>query len=250
MTGLRERLQRPEHGRVVEALADLPRLLLVTHRTLEVAPGHVEADRVTEDQVERALRRDVSPALRERRDQLDLVVVILGERRIRVIDRHAGRRELDRIGRLLEEERRLARRVRSHLARVRRVVAADAVDPPHRELLIAARDRNEGLGNGERHAQAPCALAGSAPAAAPPATIAAAPLRTSRRLIDFIASSSLPTSRVASASARCDRRATVQPFRFDHHAPSSPTMPRRNASTQTTKMAPVMTVTHWPNTAR
>ena len=31
---------------------------------------------------------------------------------------------------------------------------------------------------------------------------------------------------------------------------SSPTMPRRNASTQTTKMTPVITVTHWPKPAR
>ncbi len=48
----------------------------------------------------------------------------------------------------------------------------------------------------------------------------------------------------------CADRDGAQPLRFARHAQSSPTMPRRNASTQTTKMAPVMTVTHWPNPAR
>jgi hypothetical protein len=71
-----------------------------------------------------------------------------------MIDRHAGRRELDRIRRLLEEERRLAVRVRSHLTRVRRIVAADAIDPPHRKLLVTAGDRNEHLRDRKRHSRA------------------------------------------------------------------------------------------------
>ena len=46
------------------------------------------------------------------------------------------------------------------------------------------------------------------------------------------------------------RHRDTQARRFAHHAASSPTMPRRNASTQTTKIAPVITVTHSPKPAR
>jgi hypothetical protein len=53
--------------------------------------------------------------------------------------------DLDRIRRLLEEERRLAGRVGAHLARVGRVVAADAVDAAHRKRQFAADDRHRGL---------------------------------------------------------------------------------------------------------
>ncbi len=38
--------------------------------------------------------------------------------------------------------------------------------------------------------------------------------------------------------------------RRTHHAPISPTMPRRKASTQTTKIVPVITVTHCPKPAK
>ena len=79
----------------------------------------------------------------------------------------------------------------------------------------------------------------------PPATIAAALLSTSRRLISLIVFSSLPKarSRRGRSPLRSPRR-TAQLFRLAHQAPSSPTIPRRNASTQTTKIAPVITVTH------
>ena len=54
VAGLRDRVDRPDRRRVVEALADLPRLLLVAHAALQVAPRHVEADRVAVDEVEGA----------------------------------------------------------------------------------------------------------------------------------------------------------------------------------------------------
>ena len=47
---------------------------------------------------------------------------------------------------------------------------------------------------------------------------------------------------------RCD--SGDQRARRSHHAPSSPTMPRRNARTHTMKMNPVITVTHSPYRAR
>ncbi len=58
---------------------------------------------------------------------------------LRRIGKVAGRVEV--VGVLLEEERRLAVRVVAHLDRMRRVVAADAVDPPHREARVGAEDR-------------------------------------------------------------------------------------------------------------
>jgi len=151
---LRHPVDRPDRRRAVEALADLPRLLLVAHRPLQVAPGHVEADRVAKHHVERLLVGDVAPALVERRDQLDLVVVVLGQGRVGMIGGRARGDELDRVARLLEEERRLAVRVRPHLARVRRVVEADAVDSPHREHLARADDRQHRLGDAEHGARA------------------------------------------------------------------------------------------------
>src|ERR1700712_425634 len=46
------------------------------------------------------------------------------------------RHQLDRIRGLLEEERRFACRVRAHLARVRRVVAPDAINAAHRKHVF------------------------------------------------------------------------------------------------------------------
>jgi hypothetical protein len=54
----------------------------------------------------------------------------------------ADRDVLDGVGRLLEEERRLAVRIRAALDRVRRVVAADAVDAADLEHLGLADDRD------------------------------------------------------------------------------------------------------------
>ena len=55
MAGLGGRVDRAEHRGTVEALADLPRLLLVAHRALQIAPRHVEADA-------RSRRRDRAPS--------------------------------------------------------------------------------------------------------------------------------------------------------------------------------------------
>src|SRR5581483_12009599 len=120
MAGLARRMDRTEHRGVIEALADLPGLLLRGHAVLEIAPGHVEAERVAIDVIERLFRRDVAAAGFQRGNQLDLMVVVLGQRRIGMIGDLTDRDVLDRIGRLLEEERRLAVRVRAALDRMRR----------------------------------------------------------------------------------------------------------------------------------
>ena len=56
---------------------------------------------------------------------------------------------LDRVGGLLEEERRLPIRVGAHLDGVRAVVAPDAVDAAHRIELIRARDGDVARLDGE-----------------------------------------------------------------------------------------------------
>ena len=102
--------------------------------------------------IERSIDGNVAAALRKRGDELDLVVIILGERRIRMVDRVAGRHDLNCIGRLLKKEGGLAIWIGAHLARMRRVVAADAINAAHRKLLVAARNRNVRVDNFERHA--------------------------------------------------------------------------------------------------
>ena len=99
---------------------------------------HVEAGRVAIDQVHDPVGRHVRAATLQRDDQLDLVVQVL--RRLRV--GQGGTVHHDRVRRLHEEERVLARRVAAHLAGMRRVVAPDAVDAAHREHLVAALDRD------------------------------------------------------------------------------------------------------------
>jgi hypothetical protein len=49
---------------------------------------------------------------------------------------------LNRIGGFLEEKRRFTVRVATHLTGMRRVVATDAVDTPHRKYLIGSHNRN------------------------------------------------------------------------------------------------------------
>jgi hypothetical protein len=77
-------------------------------------------------------RLDVTPAFADGHDQLQLVVQALADRRVvHLADRAFGHRQ-HRIGRLHEEERRLAPAV-AHLDRVFDVVAAHAVDAMHRK---------------------------------------------------------------------------------------------------------------------
>ena len=112
---------------------------------LQVAAGEVVADCVTVDMVECLRRGDVPSTLTDRHHQLDLVVEVVRARGIRDarVARHDG------IGRLGEEERRLPIGVRAHFARVRGVVAADAVDAMDGELVGTAFDGDRGNGGWE-----------------------------------------------------------------------------------------------------
>ena len=125
---------RPDRRRVVEALADVPRPARLLRLALQVAPGHVEADGVAPDMAHRIGGLDGLAGLADRDDELDLVVQVLGQGRIRhPADLALGDRQ-HRIGRLHEEERRLAAG-EAHLLRMLDVVAADAVDAVDRKGL-------------------------------------------------------------------------------------------------------------------
>ena len=142
-------MDRSDHRGMVKTLADLPRLFLRRHAVLQIAPRHVEAERVAVDVIERLLRRDVGAAGFQRRHEFDLVVIVFGERGIWMIHNRAGRDKLDRVGRLLEEERRLAGRIGAALDRMRGVIAPDAIDAANRKHLFLARNRNRHRGHVE-----------------------------------------------------------------------------------------------------
>src|SRR5258705_8817022 len=76
------RLQLRAGRRMVERFADLPRPLLLAGGKLQVAPRQVDANRIAVDVVERLLCRTVKAAALHRDDQLDLVMEVLGQRRV------------------------------------------------------------------------------------------------------------------------------------------------------------------------
>jgi hypothetical protein len=114
--------------RLVEALGHVPGAAQLLGLRLDVAAGHVQADGVAIDQIQRLFHRDIAAALGQRHHHLDLVMVIGGSGRIG----HHGVGRHDRIGRLHEEER-LAVWVMAHFAGVGGIVATDAIDAADRE---------------------------------------------------------------------------------------------------------------------
>src|SRR5579872_1680712 len=133
-------LERAARRRMIERFADLPRPLDVARGDLQIAPRQIDADAVAVDAIVRLRHRDIAAAALERDDQLDLVMHVLGQRRVghRSAIRHDG------IGRLGEEERRLAH-VLSHLLDVFDIVAADAPQAADRKKLIGAGNGENGL---------------------------------------------------------------------------------------------------------
>src|ERR1700737_5592871 len=118
-------MNRTEHRGVIKTLTDFPRLLFSRHAVLQIAPGHIEAERIAIDMLERLLWGNIGAAGFQRRYQFDLVVIVFGERRIGMFRDGADCDVLDRIGRLLEKKWRLAVWVGAALARGRGIVATD-----------------------------------------------------------------------------------------------------------------------------
>src|SRR4029077_9924369 len=91
MTELGGRHELAAGRRLVEVLAEVPRASVVLAPLLEVAAGHVETYGVSVDVVVGALGVDATSALRQRDDELGLVVVVRGLRR--VVNRAAPRNQ-------------------------------------------------------------------------------------------------------------------------------------------------------------
>ena len=159
MSDLGDAVNRADRRRLRERFADVPRTLDFPHRVLQIAPRHVESDRVAVDQLLGALRRDAGAASADRDDQLDFVMVVLGRPRVlHVGDRGRHHRD-DRIGRLGEKERRLLRRVSAHFLGVLGIVATHAIDMANRKGKIGAGDRHRrDVPGGDRvfHRRLPC----------------------------------------------------------------------------------------------
>ena len=99
--------------------------------------------RVAVDVVERLVGGNVEAAALHRDDQFDLVMHVLGQRRVG----DGGAVGLDHVGMLGEEERRRAL-VIAHLADVLEIVAPDAPDAANRKRFRFAGDRDRGLRSG------------------------------------------------------------------------------------------------------
>src|SRR3954469_1293966 len=121
--------------RFVEILAEVPGPPMVLAPLLQVAPCHVEADRVSEDVIVRPLDVDPAAAFVQCDDELSLVVIVGALRRVVHFSaaHHEGKFAFK------EEERRLAT-VTTHLLLMLGVVAADAEDTTDGKLVVAACD--------------------------------------------------------------------------------------------------------------
>ena len=137
------RLQRGAGRGMVERLADFPGPFLLARGLLQVAARQIDADRIAVDVIERLVGRDVQAAALHRHDQLDLVMQVLGQRRVG----NGGAIGLEHVGMLGEEERRRTLVV-SHLADVLEIVAPDAPDAANGKGFRFAGDRDRGLRSG------------------------------------------------------------------------------------------------------
>jgi hypothetical protein len=135
-------MNRAHRRGTVERLADFPRAPHFAHLHLQVATGHIDADGVAPHMIERLLDFDVRATLADHGNEFRFVVIVLRLRRIRQFKRFAIGDGDDGIGRLAEEERRLAIGIEAHFARMRRVVAPHAINAAHGELSVASSDGN------------------------------------------------------------------------------------------------------------
>src|SRR5260221_9496583 len=139
VTALRGGSDRPDRGGLVEILAKGPGLALVLADLLQIAPGHVQAHRVTPDVLVGLGRRDLAAARADYRNHLGLPVVIARHRRI-VHGAALGDQIVSRFG----EEERLLAAVPAHLLLVLHVVAADTEDAAHGKARVRSRDGKRG----------------------------------------------------------------------------------------------------------
>ena len=130
---------------MAEVLARVPWPSLLACFELQVAPGHVEAGRITEDEIERIGLTHFRARFADGNDQFgfEMIARSLG----RIGDgRAVGHQIVSPFG---EKERRLAVGVRPHFARVRLVIAADADNAANGKGVCRPRNRS-GRAFGER----------------------------------------------------------------------------------------------------
>src|SRR4051794_22437440 len=82
MADLCSRVKWADGARRIGRLAQFPWAAQLLGLVLEVTPGHIEADAVSIDMVERRLDRNVAPALAERHHHLNLEMVVGRFRRV------------------------------------------------------------------------------------------------------------------------------------------------------------------------
>src|SRR5690606_31704742 len=127
-------------SRFIESLARIPRSALVTRFKLKVSAREIVTYGIAKDVFQRIADRDVAARLTDCDDELDLVMQVGGAWGVR----HGGIVRHDCIGRLREEERRLALGILTHLSRMCRVVAADAIDASNRKAVVTAANLDGG----------------------------------------------------------------------------------------------------------
>src|SRR5438552_19201905 len=129
----------PNRVRLVEILAEGPGPAFVFSDLLQIAPGHVQAHRVTPDVLAGFRRRDLMAACADDCDHLGLPVVMGRHRRI-VHGAALGHQIVSRLG----KEERLFAAVAAHLLLVLHIVAAHAEDAAHGKAGVRAYDRKRG----------------------------------------------------------------------------------------------------------
>src|SRR6266568_4388613 len=139
VTALRGGSDRPDRGGLVEILAEGPGPALVLADLLQIAPGHVQAHRVTPDVLVGLGRRDLMAACADDCDHLGLPVVMGRHRRI-VHGATLGDQIMSRFG----EEERLLAAVAPHFLLVLDVIAPDAENAAHREARVRSHDGKRG----------------------------------------------------------------------------------------------------------
>ena len=152
---LGRRHQAADRGRVLKALANTPGAALLLHLVLQVAPRHVQADRIAVNMRGRIGGADLRTAHANGHDQLNFVVQIGGQRGVGHQCRGTRRGMQHGIGRLLKEKGRLTAAC-AHFPRMFFVVAAHAVDAVYGKACLGSlhwnrngRRRRKHIGHGQ-----------------------------------------------------------------------------------------------------
>ena len=120
MTHFLKRMKWSNRRGEIESFTPIPGPALFSGLQLEITTRQVDSDPVAEDMIESFVDGNSITRLANRDDELDLIVKVIGLRRVwydRVV-------VYDRVSRLQEEERRLAIGIATHFASMGRIVAA------------------------------------------------------------------------------------------------------------------------------